>query len=201
MRPWFGLHLPNYTFPDTPPERLFDRVVEQARAAEDAGFSLVTVMDHLYQIDGVGSGHGPDARRLVDPRGARARDEAGPARDAGHRRHLSEPRPPRQDGHDARRHLRWPRHPRARGGLERGRARRLRLRLPAGPGADGPPRRGAHDHPGDVHGGPADLRRPALPGPRGPQRPAADPAGRPARSWSAAVASSGPSGSPQSTPT
>ena len=54
MRPWFGLHLPDYTFPDTPPERLFDRVVEQARAAEDAGFSLVTVMDHLYQIPGIG---------------------------------------------------------------------------------------------------------------------------------------------------
>ena len=54
MRPWFGLHLPDYTFPDTPPEQLFDRVVEQARAAEAAGFSLVTVMDHLYQIPGVG---------------------------------------------------------------------------------------------------------------------------------------------------
>jgi F420-dependent oxidoreductase-like protein len=54
MKPWFGLHLPNYTFPDTPPERLFDRVVEQARAAEAAGFSTVTVMDHLYQIPGVG---------------------------------------------------------------------------------------------------------------------------------------------------
>ncbi|HEY8637102.1 MAG TPA: LLM class F420-dependent oxidoreductase [Candidatus Limnocylindrales bacterium] len=54
MRPWFGLHLPNYTFPDTPTERLFDRVVEQAKAAEEAGFSLVTVMDHLYQIQGIG---------------------------------------------------------------------------------------------------------------------------------------------------
>ena len=54
MQPWFGLHLPNYTFPDTPDERLFDRIVEQARAAEDAGFSLVTVMDHLYQIHGIG---------------------------------------------------------------------------------------------------------------------------------------------------
>lgn len=53
-RPWFGLHLPNYTFPDTPTERLFDRVVEQARAAETAGFSLVSVMDHLDQIPGVG---------------------------------------------------------------------------------------------------------------------------------------------------
>jgi F420-dependent oxidoreductase-like protein len=54
MEPWFGLHLPNYTFPGTPPERLFDSVVMQAQAAEAAGFSLVTVMDHLYQIDGVG---------------------------------------------------------------------------------------------------------------------------------------------------
>jgi F420-dependent oxidoreductase-like protein len=54
MKPWFGLHLPLYTFPDTPPEQLFDRVVAQAKAAESAGFSLVTVMDHLYQIRGVG---------------------------------------------------------------------------------------------------------------------------------------------------
>ena len=53
-RPWFGLHLPNYTFPDTPSERLFDPIVEQAQAAETAGFELVTVMDHLYQIQGVG---------------------------------------------------------------------------------------------------------------------------------------------------
>jgi F420-dependent oxidoreductase-like protein len=55
MRPWFGLHLPSYSFPDTPPERLFNRIVDQVRVAEEAGFSLVTVMDHLYQIPGVGS--------------------------------------------------------------------------------------------------------------------------------------------------
>jgi F420-dependent oxidoreductase-like protein len=54
MSIWFGFHLPSYTHPGTPPERLFDRVVEQAKAAEDAGFALVTVMDHLYQIPGVG---------------------------------------------------------------------------------------------------------------------------------------------------
>jgi F420-dependent oxidoreductase-like protein len=54
MSPWFGLHLPNYTFPDTPPERLFDRLVDQVHAAETAGFSLVSVMDHLYQIPGIG---------------------------------------------------------------------------------------------------------------------------------------------------
>ena len=54
MTPWFGLHLPNYTFPDTAPEGLFDRVVELAVAAESAGFGLVTAMDHFYQIRGVG---------------------------------------------------------------------------------------------------------------------------------------------------
>jgi F420-dependent oxidoreductase-like protein len=55
MSVWFGFHLPSYTHPDTPPERLFDRIVEQAQAAEEAGFDLVTVMDHLYQIPGVGA--------------------------------------------------------------------------------------------------------------------------------------------------
>jgi len=54
MRPWFGLHLPSYTFPDTAPEGIFDRLLEQVRTAEDAGFDLITVMDHLYQIQGVG---------------------------------------------------------------------------------------------------------------------------------------------------
>jgi F420-dependent oxidoreductase-like protein len=54
MSVWFGYHLPSYTHPDTTAETLFDRVVEQAQAAEEAGFGLVTVMDHLYQIGGVG---------------------------------------------------------------------------------------------------------------------------------------------------
>jgi F420-dependent oxidoreductase-like protein len=50
----FGFHMPNFTFPGVPDDKLFDHVVEQARAAEAAGFDLVTVMDHLYQIRGVG---------------------------------------------------------------------------------------------------------------------------------------------------
>jgi F420-dependent oxidoreductase-like protein len=50
----FGYHMPNFTFPGAPEEGLFDRVVELARAAESAGFDLVTVMDHFYQIPGVG---------------------------------------------------------------------------------------------------------------------------------------------------
>jgi len=54
VTPWFGLHLPLYTVPDASPAQLFDGVVEQANAAEGAGFNTVTVMDHLYQIQGVG---------------------------------------------------------------------------------------------------------------------------------------------------
>ena len=59
QQPWFGLHLPSYTHPTTPPAQLFDRVVEQATAAEAAGFRLVTVMDHVYQIAGVGAVNEP----------------------------------------------------------------------------------------------------------------------------------------------
>ena len=55
----FGYHMPNYTFPGTKPEQLFDRVVEQAKAAEAAGFDMVTVMDHFYQIGGVGPEEAP----------------------------------------------------------------------------------------------------------------------------------------------
>ena len=50
----FGFHLPNFTFADAKGAALFDRVVEQAKAAEAAGFDLVTVMDHFYLIGGIG---------------------------------------------------------------------------------------------------------------------------------------------------
>jgi alkanesulfonate monooxygenase SsuD/methylene tetrahydromethanopterin reductase-like flavin-dependent oxidoreductase (luciferase family) len=46
--------MPSFTFPGVPPDRLFDHVAELAGAAEEAGFGLVTVMDHFYQIPGVG---------------------------------------------------------------------------------------------------------------------------------------------------
>ncbi len=54
MAVFFGFHMPNYTYPGVPDDKLFDHVVGQAQAAEAAGFDLVTVMDHLYQIRGVG---------------------------------------------------------------------------------------------------------------------------------------------------
>jgi F420-dependent oxidoreductase-like protein len=54
MKALFGFHMPNYTHKGIPDDALFGRVVEQARAAEAAGFDLVTVMDHFYQIRGIG---------------------------------------------------------------------------------------------------------------------------------------------------
>ena len=54
MAAFFGFHMPTFTFRGVSNDRLFDRVVENAKAAERAGFDLVTVMDHLYQIRGIG---------------------------------------------------------------------------------------------------------------------------------------------------
>jgi F420-dependent oxidoreductase-like protein len=54
MNALFGFHMPNFTHPGVSSDRLFERVVHQAKAAENAGFDLVTVMDHFYQIRGIG---------------------------------------------------------------------------------------------------------------------------------------------------
>ena len=51
---WFGYHMPSFTFPGVPPAGIFEHVVGLAQAAESAGFALITVMDHFYQIRGIG---------------------------------------------------------------------------------------------------------------------------------------------------
>ena len=48
------LHLPNFNYPGVGPEAVFDKVVDIVTAAERAGFSSVTVMDHYHQIPPVG---------------------------------------------------------------------------------------------------------------------------------------------------
>ncbi len=55
MRPFFSFHMPSFTFQGVPDDRLFDRAAELAMAAESAGFDMVTVMDHFYQIEVVGN--------------------------------------------------------------------------------------------------------------------------------------------------
>lgn len=49
-----GFNIPTLNF-GVPPAELFGRVVEQARAAERAGFDVVTVSDHLYQPPFIGA--------------------------------------------------------------------------------------------------------------------------------------------------
>jgi F420-dependent oxidoreductase-like protein len=50
----FGLQLPSFTFPDVPDDRLFERIVEIATAAEESGFDSFWVMDHYHQIAHIG---------------------------------------------------------------------------------------------------------------------------------------------------
>ncbi len=53
------LHLPNFNYPDTEPDQVFERLVEIATVAETSGFSSISLMDHLHQIPGVGRTLGP----------------------------------------------------------------------------------------------------------------------------------------------
>ncbi len=48
------LHLPNFNYPGVGPDQVFDKLVEIATAAEQSGFSSISVMDHLHQIPVVG---------------------------------------------------------------------------------------------------------------------------------------------------
>ncbi|MFI5491867.1 LLM class F420-dependent oxidoreductase [Actinoplanes sp. NPDC051859] len=50
-----GYQIPNYTYPGGAVEDLFDTVTAQAREAEAAGFDTVLVMDHFYQLPGIGA--------------------------------------------------------------------------------------------------------------------------------------------------
>jgi F420-dependent oxidoreductase-like protein len=46
--------IPNFTYPDTAPADIFPTVVAQAKEAEASGFDRVMVMDHFYQLPGIG---------------------------------------------------------------------------------------------------------------------------------------------------
>jgi F420-dependent oxidoreductase-like protein len=48
------LHLPNFNYPDTEPDAVFERLVEIVTTAEESGFSSISLMDHLHQIAGFG---------------------------------------------------------------------------------------------------------------------------------------------------
>jgi F420-dependent oxidoreductase-like protein len=50
-----GYQIPNFTYPDTAPSEIFQNVVAQAKAAEASGYDRVFVMDHFYQLPGIGA--------------------------------------------------------------------------------------------------------------------------------------------------
>ncbi len=50
-----GYQIPNFTYPGIATARIFETVVAQAREAEAAGFDTVLLMDHFYQLPGLGS--------------------------------------------------------------------------------------------------------------------------------------------------
>ncbi len=54
-----GYQIPNFTYPDTPNADLFGKIVDQAKEAEAAGFDRVFVMDHFYQLPGLGAPEEP----------------------------------------------------------------------------------------------------------------------------------------------
>jgi len=54
-----GYQIPNFTYPNTQPAEIFDKVVAQARAAEESGYDRVMVMDHFYQLPGIGAPEEP----------------------------------------------------------------------------------------------------------------------------------------------
>ncbi len=50
-----GYQIPNFTYPDTRPDEIFSQVIAQTKAAEAAGYDRVMVMDHFYQLPGIGA--------------------------------------------------------------------------------------------------------------------------------------------------
>jgi F420-dependent oxidoreductase-like protein len=48
------LHIPNFNYPDVTNDQAFEKVLAIAQTAEKAGFSSVSLMDHVHQIGPVG---------------------------------------------------------------------------------------------------------------------------------------------------
>ena len=49
-----GYQIPNFTYPDTGSDRLFEAIAAQAVEAESSGFDTVLLMDHFYQLPMLG---------------------------------------------------------------------------------------------------------------------------------------------------
>ena len=49
-----GYQIPNFTYPGVPSSGIFADLVQQVQAAEASGFDRVLLMDHFYQLPGIG---------------------------------------------------------------------------------------------------------------------------------------------------
>jgi F420-dependent oxidoreductase-like protein len=49
-----GYQIPNFTYPNVGPADVFANICAQAKAADESGFDSVLVMDHFYQLPGLG---------------------------------------------------------------------------------------------------------------------------------------------------
>src|SRR5207237_4375063 len=69
--PSFGIQLPNFTY-----EQPFETVAEMAKAADESGFESLWVMDHFYQLPGLGGSDAPmlEAYTLLGALGALTRN-------------------------------------------------------------------------------------------------------------------------------
>ena len=143
---------------------LFDAVLEQARAAEDAGYDSVWVPDHLMQATAVAPVDDPMIECYTTLGALAAVTSNGPSRRVRRLPGVPQRRAAGKDPHHARRHLRRARHVRDRRGVVRHRAHRLRLRPRTPRRAVRAPRGNDRDRAVDVRERDDDLSREALSG-------------------------------------
>ena len=104
-----------------------------AQQADEGPWESLWVYDHFHTIPV--ADRGGDARGVDPDGGVRRVDQPHPPRPDVHVHGLPQPRLPREGRRDRRRHLGRPRRDGHRRRLVRARVARVRLRLPAGPGA------------------------------------------------------------------
>src|SRR3979490_1868994 len=99
-----GLWVPCFTWPGVP---IGPRLAEIGKLAESVGFESIWLMDHFFQIPGVGDVNEPMLEAYTRPGLSGRGDLTRSPRDHGHWRHLSLSGRTRQAGHHARRALGW----------------------------------------------------------------------------------------------
>ncbi len=97
MRPFFGYHMPNYTFPGDAGRAAVRSRRRAGPGGREGRFDMLTVMDHFYQIGVVGQEDEPMLEAYTTLGAIAMRTDEGAARDHGDRRHVSQPGAARQE--------------------------------------------------------------------------------------------------------